>query len=53
MPTVNEALADWRSAAARALSTYGEMVEVREGTLTRDAGPITTAAAFAMRGSNP
>lgn len=42
MPTEEEAQADFRAAAVKALAAYGETVTVRRGSLERGADPIST-----------
>lgn len=44
MPTKADVLIDHRSAGSKAIAAYGEMAEVRKGTLTREAGPVETLA---------
>ncbi|WP_084398322.1 DUF7736 domain-containing protein [Henriciella aquimarina] len=43
MPAREEAQADWKAAAAKALAAYGETVTVRRGQDVREADPISTA----------
>jgi hypothetical protein len=47
MPTKAEAEADYVAAAAKAISAYGEAVEVRQGSSKRHEGPVDTLRAMA------
>jgi hypothetical protein len=47
LPTKDEALNDWRAAAAKATAAYGEQMTVREGTGARDESPIDSLARIA------
>ena len=46
MPTKEEAKADWRKAAQKAIAAYGETVTVARGTSIRREDPISTLASM-------
>ncbi|KQT52183.1 MULTISPECIES: hypothetical protein [unclassified Aureimonas] len=44
MPTRHEAEANWKAAAEKATSAYGDTVTVTRGTMQRSADPVSTLA---------